>query len=430
MATGENLKLGLPDQLKPLPTDVDIVNQFIDLGVKDYFQVPCSVTNTVSDLLRIKSRKGEIRLTNITNEPLLVGIALGVWLGSGNIPLIHAQNSGFPDMIGHIVSVAKTYGLPLSILETFRGSSLNDDSEPHQASGAITEIITKLTVGENHVFGDISGKNILENIKKSINDARNGNVSVALLPPEAFTKIHKLSPLPTSADIFSQDAEDEELERKDANLLQIEKVKGRLSNPLRPFTKRLSREEALMEIEALHPNALIIESNGYTARAGQTVAKRKGHFHNAGGMGMGAAMGYGAAWSNPDLEVVVVDGDQNAQMGIAIFNELESTFLSLVPNLYLYMLDNRSGASVGTPESVPLMRIFDTFYRKIPTISDGHLPFKHDRVKARGAYFDQEEAMALAKQIGPLPIIAQEARRFAEEQSARNRTAKLSRNRS
>lgn len=413
-----------PEKRSRRPTDIDLVNAFDAERIKYIFQVPCSITKTVSDMWHKKSEQesgyGRITLINLTNEASLVGAATGVYLATGKIPLIHCQNTGYSNMIDPL-KFAQVYRIPILSLETLRGNSPKDNSEPHLATGAITERLTKLTVGKDHVFGNRYGRKILQNIHDASDDARKGNVATILLSPNAFREEHALSPLPTSGVIFSQAEEDEELERKNYNLLKIELIKGRLSNPFRPADKRLSRDTALEMIEELHPNALFIESNGYTARAGQTVAKREGHFHNAGYMGGGLAIGYGAAMSNPDLEVVVVDGDQNAQMGIPMLNLLESTFLSL-PNLTLYMLDNRTGASVGTPKSVELMRIFDTFYRKIPTIADGHLlPFDHFRVGARGVHFDNKEAMALAKEIGPLPVITQKVRGFADAQTANKR---------
>lgn len=52
-----------------------------------------------------------------------------------------------------------------------------------------------------------------------------------------------------------------------------------------------------------------------TAREAQDKADRMGNFYNVGFMGGGLALGWGAAMSEPYLPVVVVDGDQNSEMG-------------------------------------------------------------------------------------------------------------------
>jgi hypothetical protein len=58
-------------------------------------------------------------------------------------------------------------------------------------------------------------------------------------------------------------------------------------------------------------------------------------------MGESLAVGVGLAKSLPELQVVVIDGDYNALMGLASWS------LMPLPNLRYYILDNRSSETTG-----------------------------------------------------------------------------------
>ncbi len=387
------------------PTDRQIVEKLSDAGISHVVSVPCSITAGIQNMWEQQAEQGKLDLINTTHEHNLVGLAAGTYLGTGESTLIHMQNSGLPNAGDGIISFAEVYRIPTLLLVTWRGNTGKDDSEPHQAIGKRTEKLTHAIVGEN-VFGTRMGRGILQAIDRAVEVMQQGGVAAVRLSPDAFKKSYTPQ-LPQIADVYSWK---EAYER----LVQYFD-KGTEENPIQP-DHRIDRDRALERIVSVHPDAAILFANGYTARAAQAVVDRVGNFYNTGYMGGTLAIGYGMARCNPDIEVVVVDGDQNAMMS----NMKDHLKNDYPDNLYWYILDNGIGASVGTARSLPLAADYYELARVIPTTPDAYDSFPHPRVKGVGAYFDTEEAQDMAERIGPLPAHAKRFRQWVEQQTMRS----------
>lgn len=421
------------------PTDQRIVDKFRQKGIVDYAVVPCSITDTIHHRWGELAKSGEIDLITTTNEGNLPAIAAGIYLGTGRTPLIHMQNSGLTNAADGIISLGKVYKFPMVALVTWRGSNEKDDSEPHQEIGNRTNELTHAIAGktkeerrresaaraafrkrgeevarmvvDNNIHGSRMGRGILHAIDAAVDEANEGKITVVRLSPDAFHKIIKptLSP---EATVFDADKR----RRYQAHYAEVVAQKGTENSPIDPDTQ-ITREQAMEAIVKLHPNAAILFCNGYTARAAQGTVDRVGNFYNTGNMGGMLAMGWALAHSNPEIEVVVVDGDQNAQMG-SMKDNLAANYPD---NLQWYILDNGIGASVGVADSVPLGNWHYELARVIPTIPEAPGTFPYPRVRNRGAYFDSEESQVMAAQVGALPAHMQRFRGWIEQQSERNR---------
>lgn len=396
------------------PTDRQIVARFSERGIKTVVTVPCSITATLDAQWQDMSDRGEIRLIRAVSENALVGIASGAWLGNGEIALAHMQNSGFTNSADGLLSFAGVYGIPVLEVVTWRGSDQTDDSEPHQAIGKKTGGITREIAGSKNIFGDRLGRGILRAIDKAVDHAEEGGLSIIRLSPQAFKKTYPMS----TPSIIEEDVDEYE-ER-------YERIKAEKGSLRREVLKgdRISRAEAMQEIARKHPDAVIIFSNGYNARGGQAQADRLGNFYNAGYMGGASAIALGLASVNPYMEVVWVDGDQNAEMGW-VKDNLAADYPA---NLHGYILDNGIGASVGVSRSIPLAPWYYDLAHVIRTIPDG-LPgeFMDRRVGAHGKYFETTEAKLLAEAIGPLPAHTIRFRHWVDQQTKRNRSENLTR---
>lgn len=389
------------------PTDRQIVNRFSERGINTVVSVPCSITATIDAEWQDMDAKGQMRLIRAVSENALVGISSGAWLGNGELALVHMQNSGFTNSADGLVSFAAVYGIPVLELVTWRGSDNSDDSEPHQAIGGKTRGITKEIAGSKNIFGDRLGRGILRAIDKAVDHAEAGGVSVIRLSPHAFKKTY-----PMSTPNINGESADEYEDRYE----KIKAEKGSLRREViqRP---RIARAEAMQEIVRSHPHAAIIFSNGYNAREAQANADRVGNFYNAGYMGGASAIALGLAIVNPYIEVVWVDGDQNAEMSW-VKDNLAADYPG---NLFGYILDNGIGASVGVSRSIPLAPWYYDLARVIRTIPDG-LPgeFKPQRVGAHGKYFEIAQAKLLAQEIGPLPAHTIRFRHWINQQTTHN----------
>lgn len=123
------------------PTEQDVLRQFLDCGVREIISVPCSITDTWQWLAVQAARECQLNLVMTTHEGNLVGIATGIWLGTGRVSLVHMQNSGLFNAGDGFVTLAGSdvYDIPIASLVTWRGWSQEDTSEPHQAIGKRTD---------------------------------------------------------------------------------------------------------------------------------------------------------------------------------------------------------------------------------------------------------------------------------------------------
>ncbi len=350
----------------PRPTDQDLLTAMGQGGIRTIFTVPCTVTAGWAALASEASRRGALRLQPTTHEGNLVGLAIGHWFGTGEPALIHLQNSGLANAADGLISCAgaEVFDLPLVALITWRGHDASDVSEPHQAIGRRTQALVAEVFGPEAVItGDRHGlEDPLQGLAAAIRAARQGGRGVLQLSPAAFTA----SPA-------------EAVTSADDRQWWSDEATGGTSSPATLDGSRSSapdRDAAIAAILAAHPDAAVLFSNGYTARAAQAVGDRPGNFYNVGYMGGTLAIGWSLACSRPDLEVVVVDGDQNAQM-----SAMKDHLLHRSPaNLHWYVLDNGVGASVGSPSSLPLASAYRRLARVVTIPADPPGPFPHPRV--------------------------------------------------
>lgn len=328
-------------------------------GFKDLFWVPCSVT---AHLESVASKDPRFRFVPTTHEGNLPALAAGAWFATGRPALVHMQNSGLTNAGDGFISFLspEVYGIPALALVTWRGWSAADDSEPHLAIGNRTEALAEAVFGTHTcVAGRRDGRQFRAAMYDAVGEASRGGLAALLLSPEALT-----DDVPGPVTLRAS---------PDGSSVRTP------SAP--PASGRISRDEALQQVTARHPGAAMLFGNGYTARAAQAVVDRPGNFYNVGYMGGTLAMGWALARRRPELEVVVVDGDQNAQM---------STFKDALSadhpqNLHWYVLDNGIGASVGTARSLPLSPQIRAHATVIPTEPDRPGSFRYPRVRAGGA---------------------------------------------
>jgi sulfopyruvate decarboxylase TPP-binding subunit len=351
-----------------LPTDRDLVACMESNGIRSVFTVPCTVTAGWHHQVLERSQAGFLSLVPTTHEGNLAGMAAGSWLATGRAALIHLQNCGLPNLGDGVLTFAQpqVFAIPMAVLVTFRGASSRDGSEPHREVGKRTDALVEAIFGpEARVRGDRMGQQpVLHELALTLRHAQAGGLAVLKLSPHAFlaTAIHgQLAGPAVSADPLALVE----------NLCQRQELGGGAWWG----SQALMREEAITAIRARHPGAAVLFCNGYTARAAQAMADRACDFFNVGYMGGTLAIGWALARERPTLEVVVVDGDQNAQMGTMKDHLLQA----YPPNLHWYILDNGMGESVGGAPSLPLSPLYRVLARVIPIRpQDG--PFPYPRV--------------------------------------------------
>ncbi len=101
------------------------------------------------------------------------------------------------------------------------------------------------------------------------------------------------------------------------------------------------RIEIIDELLKNHPDAFFIFSNGLTSREASYFHPEDRCFYLLHGMGETLSIGIGFAKTQPNIEVVVVEGDGSALMGLASWS------LMPVKNLHYYILANGVHETTG-----------------------------------------------------------------------------------
>ncbi len=354
-------------------SDRMLLDMMLTAGIEHIVTVPCSITASWHRRAVQSANSGGLSVHRTTHEGNLPGIAAGLWFGTGVPALIHMQNSGLTNAGDGLISFAsrRVYGVPLIALVTWRGYDDADDSEPHQAIGVLTPTLMEALFGPDHVsWSQRPDDGFLD----ALEDANRGGPAAFVvrrdtLSSEAVDRVRYVVPT-----------------RPEGRAVVRSTVRIQTSDgpppTLRGFVGGTSRDDALRAIVDVHRDAAIVFSNGYTSRAAQQVVDRPGNLYLAGYMGGALAVGYGLAIARPDLEVVVVDGDQNAAMS-TMKDHLAAEH---PPNLTWYVLDNGVGASVGGAQSLPVAPAIREMAHVIRTRPDEPGAFPHPRLSTRGAY--------------------------------------------
>src|SRR5687768_16206632 len=99
------------------------------LGYDVFVGVPCSFLAPLYDVLD----DDHATYYPATREDLAIGFAAGLYL-AGKRPVVLMQNSGFASSINALVSLIRTYEIPLLLIVSWRGHA-NDSVEHHLLGG-------------------------------------------------------------------------------------------------------------------------------------------------------------------------------------------------------------------------------------------------------------------------------------------------------
>ena len=111
----------------------------------------------------------------------------------------------------------------------------------------------------------------------------------------------------------------------------------------------MTLEEAIVALQPLLGDALVVHANGYISRRSYTVEDRPGNFYMIGSMGLASSIGLGVALSRPDRQVVIYDGDGNLLMNLGSTAMIAYTRPA---NLVHVVFDNGVYASTGNQTTV------------------------------------------------------------------------------
>ena len=252
------------------------------------------------------------------NEGGAIGLAIGHHLGSGKLPLVYMQNSGFGNTVNPLLSLAsnEVYATPMLLMIGWRGEPGIKDEPQHVHQGRVMRPMLDSMEIPNVVLSD----DIETAAQQTYDAARNATENkcpVAIIVKKG------------TFDSYSKQLTASEL--------------------------RLSREEAIISIaEQIENEAAIVCTTGMASRElfEHRVSTNSGHhrdFLTVGGMGHASQIALGISMSQPNRKVYCLDGDGAALMHLG---SLAISGQSGCQNFVHIILNNGVHGSVGGQPTV------------------------------------------------------------------------------
>jgi phosphonopyruvate decarboxylase len=294
--------------------------------------VPCSVLAPLINYAL--DNPEEIECLNPVNEAHALGLACGVYMGSGKIPVVFLQNSGLGNLVNPLTSLSQTYRLPAFLLVTWRGASgPGTDAPEHDIMGRDLEAYLRVL----HIpYGILSESRYAEQIARLRQTAEADEIPVAAVVAHRFFdsyESHTLSHV------------------------------GR---------QPLNTHEAIRIIKETLVSYTFLSTTGFISRESFDIA-RTPDFYMLGSMGLVPAVGCGIALTQPEKRVAILDGDGAVLMHLGLLPFIGSR---KPRKLLHFILDNEVYASTGNQPTVsPLVRFDEVAiasgYRNACCVSTG-----------------------------------------------------------
>ncbi|MBU74890.1 MAG: phosphonopyruvate decarboxylase [Rhodospirillaceae bacterium] len=292
-------------------------NKFFDQldlnGISFFSGVPDSLLKSLCSVIAQRAKPGNH--ISAANEGSAVGIAIGHYAATGNVPLVYMQNSGIGNAINPLLSLADPHVMatPLILLVGWRGEMVDTETqlkdEPqHVAQGQLTaDLLTTMRIPFEVLDGSAKIDSVIPKIKQA---------AIERCGPAAF------------------------LARRDA-FLPIDN--GTACIP----SIQLSRSDALKQVtQLIGSGPAIIATTGMLSRELFEIRKfsnsNEADLLTVGGMGHAISIAIGVAQAKPYRRVVCLDGD-----GAALMHMGALTVSANLSNLVHILFNNQSHDSVG-----------------------------------------------------------------------------------
>lgn len=296
-------------------------------GTHFYAGVPDSLLKQLSS--HIMANLPPERHIITANEGAAVGVAIGHYLRTGQIPVVYMQNSGIGNSINPLLSLADSdvYGIPMLIIMGWRGQPGTHDEPQHVKQG---RIMTGLIESMEFPFAILQKDEVegFRTVDTLLNTATEKSTPVVLLVEKDtfFTPENGVEPIA-------------------------------LANELP------SREHALTTLAGIiGRNAAIVSTTGMVSRElfeyrQSLKTDNAKDFLTVGGMGHAASIAQGLALADPTSEVWCFDGDGALLMHAGTMAVIAKSSLT---NFFHIVFNNGVHDSVGgQPTAISGVRIPD-----------------------------------------------------------------------
>ena len=261
----------------------------------------------------------EFRHIGLTREEDGVGISAGAYL-AGARPLVAIQSSGLGNMLNAILSLTGTFGLPLPVLASWRGT----EGEAIPAQIPFNRPLPEILAAAGIPCTVVSGPDKAGEIGGAVASAFRDRTARAILIPQEFFEGSACA----------------------GNAAEVTPA-----NP-RPFSvcyerdwrkPAMTRYDAIRTIAAAVTDQVLVSNIGVPSKELYALKDRPENFYMLGSYTQASSIGLGIATVRPDRQVVVLDGD-GSLLGSSILPVIGA---AAPPNLTIVALDNGVFGSTG-----------------------------------------------------------------------------------
>ncbi|RXI47026.1 phosphonopyruvate decarboxylase [Clostridium tetani] len=290
-----------------------IIKQIKGLGIQSIVGVPDSTLKEFCDYMNYENPRN-LKHYVPANEGAAVGLAAGIYLGTGKPACIYMQNSGIGNAANPIISLLnkEVYDIPALFMVGWRGEPGVHDEPQHKFQGMITKELFELLNIKNEVISSNTTDEQLKTIFEVARNELNNNKQFAIIVKKGTfekrgNKAHK-------------------------NLYEI------------------LREDAIKEIlKQIEATDMIVSTTGKISRevyeeSDIILGGHKQNFVTVGSMGHSSMIALGLAKEHGNQRIYCIDGD-----GAVLMHMGSLAFIAKQNpnNLIHIVLNNDAHESVG-----------------------------------------------------------------------------------
>ncbi|MBJ6359716.1 phosphonopyruvate decarboxylase [Paenibacillus sp. GCM10012307] len=287
-------------------------------GFTFYSGVPCSFLKSL-----INYAINELEYVAAANEGDAVAIASGAYLG-GKKSVVLMQNSGLTNAVSPLTSLNYSFRIPILGFVSLRGEPGIPDEPQHELMGKITTQMLELM--------QIGWEYLSENIHEAREQLVRANEAIDNQKSYFFV-------------VRKGTFDSEALKNQTQSVSQNYEKKTKRHDDQSP-----SRYEALATINALRDqNTVQLATTGMTGRELYEIEDAACNLYMVGSMGCVGSLGLGLAMSQPQKNIIVIDGDGSLLMRMG---SLATNGYYHPNNMLHILLDNHVHDSTGGQNTV------------------------------------------------------------------------------
>ncbi len=293
-----------------------IIEELRSAGINPVLSLPCEKIKNLLSLIE----KNFLHIP-LTREEEGIGISAGAAL-AGKRPALFVQSSGMGNMLNALMSLTKTYELPLALFVSWRG--VYNEKIPAQIP--MGRSLQGILNGCGIEYRIIEKKDDLKHMRHKLSEAYEKNrITAFLMSPEIWDGVlHK--------------EKEQRIKRQKVAGIGVKAVK-----PVNRLLIRYQRFDFIKTIASMLKDEIVVSNLGIPSKELFFIRHRPLNFYMLGSMGMATPLGLGISLFT-ERRVIVIDGDGSILMNpaslgtVAFFNP---------ENLIIVAIDNGAYGSTG-----------------------------------------------------------------------------------